>query len=129
MSMQKNRALFASALCAFFILAGEAAYSDSYYLPGSDLEARQWMTFERSARAAYVVGFMNGFNHLFTGLDMAVATTRPFSGSALADEVYQALLNQPELRSGPIGTIVLHALSRYLKVTDKDGNTVNVDER
>ena len=43
----------------------------------------------------------------------------------LSTVVYTGLLAEPELRQGPIGLIIMGALSEYVAITDRDGNPID----
>ncbi len=76
-------------------------------------------------RSSFIFGFLAGLDHVYNSTGLIVTLTRPLSAKEIADEVYRSLLDQPELRTGPIDEIILNALDHVLYITDKTGSRVS----
>ena len=76
-------------------------------------------------RASFVMGFLAGLDHVYNSMGLVVTLNRSLSAQELSSEVYSSLLDQPELRTGPIDKIILNALSHVLHITNKNGKRVD----
>lgn len=95
--------------------------------PG-DMEARIWMTADSTSRAMYVAGFLGGIVQIIRLFDYDLRSSigRAMTIQELSERVYLDLLAHAELRSGPIGPIILNALGPYISLTDRAGNPIPV---
>ncbi|WP_447968134.1 hypothetical protein [Nitrospira sp. M1] len=115
-----------SLLCFLFTitLSVSAQGQDSFILNADDTQAKKWMELSTQNRASFVFGFLAGLDHVYNAQDLVVTLKRPLSAQELSSEVYKSLLDQPELRNGPIDEIILHALQDILSVSTKSGSPV-----
>ncbi|WP_454061517.1 hypothetical protein [Candidatus Nitrospira salsa] len=93
----------------------------AFILNADDVQAKKWMELTPQNRASFVFGFLAGLDHVYNAQGLVVTLKRPLSAQELSAEVYKSLLDQPELRTGPIDEIILNALDNLLSVTNKSG--------
>lgn len=93
----------------------------AFILNADDVQAKKWMELTPHNRASFVFGFLAGLDHVYNAQGLVVTLKRPLSAQELSAEVYKSLLDQPELRTGPIDEIILNALDNLLSVTNKSG--------
>lgn len=91
----------------------------------ADTPASVWVQLERSNRTAYVVGSLSGVQHVLQYIGMDIRLRVDVTADDLSTAVYTKLLAEPELRQGPIGFIIMDALSDYLAITDQDGHSTD----
>lgn len=93
----------------------------AFILNADDIQANKWMELSPENRASFVFGFLAGLDHVYNAQGLVVTLKLPLSAQELSSEVYKSLLDQPELRTGPIDEIILNALDNLLELTDKSG--------
>ena len=120
-----RRILLLFVLMSTLVISTPLQGQGSFILNADDIEARKWMNLSSESRAAFVFGFLAGLDHLYESTGLVVALSRPLSAMELADEVYKVLLEQPELRSGPIDNIILTALENTITIKNKAGLPVS----
>jgi hypothetical protein len=97
----------------------------TYIVNADDIQADRWMKLPAQNRASFVMGFLAGLDHVYNSQGLVVTLKRSLSAQELSRQVYKSLLDQPEIRTGPIDEIILNALNNVLYITDKSG--VRVD--
>ena len=69
-----------------------------------------------------------GFNELANKFDVEIRTlrtrSRPLTFIEISEMVYKRVLENPELRSGPIGAIILNVMRSSVIFTDRTGKPI-----
>lgn len=97
----------------------------AFILNVDDIQAKKWMMLDAPKRASFVMGFLAGLHNVYNSMDLLVTLKEPLSAQDLSSEVYSSLLNQPELRTGPIDKIIFNALDHVLFITNKWGRRID----
>ena len=90
----------------------------------TDITGRQWMASEKGIREVFVLGYVNGLEQLlsFYNFQIRSGADKGFDAQVINDALYTKLLNEPELRNGPVREILMRVLNDYVVLTDKMGN-------
>ena len=120
-----HRILILLVLMFLLLLSIPSQGQGSFILNADDIEAKKWMRLSTESRASFVFGFLAGLDHVYESTGLVVALTKPLSANELSKEVYKVLLEQPELRSGPIDQVILTSLSHVISITNKNGTRVS----
>ncbi len=97
----------------------------TYIVNADDIQADRWMKLPTQNRSSFVMGFLAGLDHVYNAQGLVVTLKRSLSAQELSRQVYKSLLDQPELRTGPIDEIILNALNNVLYITDRSGRQVD----
>ena len=89
-----------------------------------ELEGKDWMQFDKTARALYVMGFYHGVQETVRAVKLDFRMTELITYEELSEQVYNKLLRERELRAGPTGAIILTILGNYLVITDRTGKPI-----
>ena len=128
-SLHPQRILILFILMFFLLTSLPTQGRGAYILNADDIQAKIWMKLDPEKRASFVMGFLAGLDHVYNSMGLIVTLNRALSAKELSAEVYTSLLNQPELRAGPIDKIILNALDHVISITNKNGNRVSPDLR
>lgn len=92
----------------------------------TEVTGRQWMASEKDAREIFVLGYVNGLEQLLSHYNFQIrsGSGKTFDAHVLDDALYKKLLNEPELRSGPVRETLMIILNDYAVLTDKVGNNL-----
>jgi hypothetical protein len=90
----------------------------------AETPASAWMQLERSTRAAYVIGFLSGVQHVLRQVEMDIRLRSGVTADELSTAVSTKLLADPAFELLPIGLVIMEALTEYVSVTDRDGNPI-----
>lgn len=92
----------------------------------TEISGRQWMASEQDVREIFVLGYVNGLEQLLSHYDFQIRSTagKPFDAHVLDEALYKRLLNEPELRSGPVRETLMSVLNDYAVLTDRIGNNL-----
>ena len=92
----------------------------------TEISGRQWMSSEKDVREIFVLGYVNGLEQLLSHYDFQIRSGKGkhFDAHVLDEALYKKLLNEPELRNGPVRQILLTVLNDYAVLTDKAGNNL-----
>jgi hypothetical protein len=92
----------------------------------TEISGRQWMSSEKEVREIFVLGYVNGLEQLLShyGFQIRSGKGKFFDAHVLDEALYKKLLNEPELRNGPVREILLTVLNDYAVLTDKAGNNL-----
>lgn len=88
-------------------------------LQACDMPASMWMRSPKSERDVYVVGFLGGMVQTVRAFDKEIVFNRGITYEVISEKVYMHLLAHPELRSGPIGLVILDALRGYMTIKNR----------
>ena len=92
----------------------------------TEVTGRQWMASDKDAREIFVLGYVNGLEQLLSHYNFQIrsGSGKTFDAHVLDDALYKKLLNEPELRSGPVREILMIILNDYAVITDRVGNNL-----
>jgi hypothetical protein len=90
----------------------------------AETPASAWMQLERSNRAAYVIGFLSGVQHVLRQVEMDIRLRAGVTADELSTAVSTKLLADPAFELLPIGLVIMEALTDYVSVTDRELNPV-----
>ena len=92
----------------------------------TEISGRQWMASEQDVREIFVLGYVNGLEQLLSHYNFQIRSTagNPFDAHVLDEALYKRLLNEPELRSGPVRETLMSVLNDYAVLTDRVGNNL-----
>lgn len=93
-------------------------------LNASEIEANDWMILPKEARAAFVLGFLTGLEHLYATTGVKVLLLEPLSTKDLAMKVFEKLTYEPELRNGPIAVVILSTVHNVVTLATTDGSSI-----
>jgi hypothetical protein len=114
--MKTATAIFAILI---FLVMVNCSSADKETLQACDIPASMWMQSPKADRDAYVLGFLGGMNQTVRIFNKEIIFNRHIKYAEISEKVYMHLLANPELRSGPIGLIILDALKGYMKIKDR----------
>lgn len=100
------------------VLTYQAASADPL-----ELSSKEWMSFDPVQRAAFVTGFMNGVEEIFSlhGWQIRSRPDVNISPVIITELLYRRLVQQPELRGGPVRESLWKVIDENLIVTDRTG--------
>jgi hypothetical protein len=82
-----------------------------------DIQGRDWMTLSPENRSSFVLGFLAGLDHVYNSAGLILTLRHSLSAEELADHIYRSLLEQPDIRTGPLDKIILYSLDNLLAVS------------
>ena len=106
---------------AFLIWASSASAQTM-----TEITGRQWMASDKDVREIFVLGYVNGLEQLLSHYNFQIRSGagKTFDAHVLDEALYKKLLNEPELRSGPIRETLIIVLNDYAVLTDRVGNNL-----
>jgi hypothetical protein len=106
---------------AFLIWASSASAQTM-----TEITGRQWMASDKDVREIFVLGYVNGLEQLLSHYNFQIRSGagKTFDAHVLDEALYKKLLNEPELRSGPIRETLMIVLNDYAVLTDRVGNNL-----
>jgi hypothetical protein len=92
----------------------------------TEITGRQWMASDKDVREIFVLGYVNGLEQLLSHYNFQIRSGKGkyFDAHVLDEALYKKLLNEPELRNGPVREILLSVLNDYAVLTDRVGNNL-----
>jgi hypothetical protein len=92
----------------------------------TEITGRQWMVAEKDVREIFVLGYVNGLEQLLSHYNFQIrsAAGKTFDAHVLDEALYKKLVNEPELRSGPVRETLMGILNDYAVLTDRVGNNL-----
>ena len=74
----------------------------------------------------FVLGYVNGLEQLLSHYNFQIrsAAGKTFDAHVLDEALYKKLVNEPELRSGPVRETLMGILNDYAVLTDRVGNNL-----
>jgi hypothetical protein len=92
----------------------------------TEITGRQWMASDKDVREIFVLGYVNGLEQLLSHYNFQIRSGKGkyFDANVLNEALYNKLLNEPELRNGPVREILLSVLNDYAVLTDRAGNNL-----
>ena len=113
----RNLLLFA----AFLMWAGSVSAQTM-----TEITGRQWMASDKDVRETFVLGYVNGLEQLLSSYNFQIRSGagKDFDAHVLDEALYKKLLNEPELRSGPVRETLMNVLNDYAVLTDRVGNSL-----
>ena len=92
----------------------------------TEITGRQWMASDKDAREIFVLGYVNGLEQLLSHYDFQIRSGvgKYFDAHVLDEALYKKLLNEPELRNGPVRETLMSVLNDYAVLTDRVGNNL-----
>jgi hypothetical protein len=92
----------------------------------TETTGKDWMGSAKILRQVFVLGYVTGLEQLFSSFNWQLrsAAGKDFNAETLSEDLYKKLLNEPELRSGPVRESLMQVLSNYVVVTDRLGNEI-----
>jgi hypothetical protein len=92
----------------------------------TEISGRQWMASEKDVREIFVLGYVNGLEQLLSHYNFQIRSGKGkyFDAHVLDEALYKKLLDEPELRNGPVREILLSVLNDYAVLTDRAGNNL-----
>jgi hypothetical protein len=92
----------------------------------TEITGRQWMASDKDVREIFVLGYVNGLEQLLSHYSFQIRSGKGkyFDANVLDEALYKKLLNEPELRNGPVRETQLSVLNDYEVLTDMAGNNL-----
>jgi hypothetical protein len=92
----------------------------------TEITGRQWMASDKDIREIFVLGYVNGLEQLLSHYNFQIrsASGKHFDAHILDEALYKKLLNEPELRNGPVRETLMSVLNDYAVLTDRVGNNL-----
>jgi hypothetical protein len=92
----------------------------------TEITGRQWMASDKDVREIFILGYVNGLDELLSQFDFQIRSGvgKTFDAHILDEALYKKLINEPELRSGPVRDILMSILNDYAVLTDRAGNNL-----
>lgn len=91
-----------------------------------DLTGAHWMSLSQEQRLLYVIGYTEALQLLVRSFNWDVRT-RERGGVTMdqfSERLYRRLLNERELRAGPVGEILFQTINETSVVTDRKGKNI-----
>ncbi len=109
------------ALLSLTFLAAGPAKADSLELTG-----KEWMSYNRAARQEFVLGYLNGIEQVLSvvGWSMRSRPKVNVTPQVLSEALYKKLVQEPELRSGPLRESLWTVADSYIVITDRAGSAL-----
>jgi hypothetical protein len=82
---------------------------------------REWMQLDSANRTIYIIGYFETINFVAKAYGGEIRTKDSLTYTQAAEIIYRKLLNEPEIRSGPMVEIAGTALAPYITATDRSG--------
>jgi len=82
------------------------------------------MASDKDVREIFVLGYVNGLEQLLSNYNFQIRSRaeKTFDVHVLAEALYEKLLAEPELRSGPVRETLMIILNDHAVLTDRAGN-------
>jgi hypothetical protein len=92
----------------------------------TEITGRQWMASDKDIREIFVLGYVNGLEQLLSHYDFQIrgGAGKTFDAHILDEALYKKLLNEPELRNGPVRETLMSVLNDYAVLTDRVGHNL-----
>jgi hypothetical protein len=92
----------------------------------TEITGRQWMASDKDVREIFVLGYVNGLEQLLSHYNFQIRSGvgKYFDAHVLDEALYKKLLNEPELKNGPVRGILMSVLNDYAVLTDRVGNNL-----
>jgi hypothetical protein len=92
----------------------------------TEITGRQWMASDKDVREIFVLGYVNGLEQLLSHYNFQIRSGagKTFDAHVLDEALYKKLVNEPELRSGPVRETLMSILNDYAVLTDRVGNNL-----
>ncbi len=92
----------------------------------TEITGREWMASEKDIREVFVLGYVSGLEQLLSHYDFQIRSGagKSFDAHVLDEALYKKLLNEPELRNGPVRETLMSVLNDYAVLTDRVGNNL-----
>jgi hypothetical protein len=107
-------------LCLTFLDA-RSVKADSLELTG-----KQWMSYNGAARQEFVLGYLNGIEQVLSivGWSMRSRPKVNVTPQVLSEALYKKLIQEPELRGGPLRESLWLIADNYIIITDRAGSAL-----
>jgi hypothetical protein len=107
-------------LCLTFLDARQVK-ADPLELTGKD-----WMAYDGTIRGEFVLGYLNGIEQILSivGWSMRSRPTVNVTPQVLSEALYKKLVQEPELRSGPLRESLWTVADNYIIITDRAGSAL-----
>ena len=92
----------------------------------TEITGRQWMASDKDGREIFILGYVNGLEQLLSHFNFQIRSGagKTFDAHILDEALYKKLVNEPELRSGPVRETLMSILNDYAVLTDRVGNNL-----
>jgi hypothetical protein len=88
--------------------------------------ARDWMESTSTERSLFILGYVQGLKEFLSLFrwELREKRGRISSADTLNNALYRRLLDEPELRAGPIRAILFRLLDDFYVITDQAGDRI-----
>src|ERR1043166_1632351 len=120
--MKRKRITFVYlALLCFTFLDARSVKADPLELTGKD-----WMAYDGTIRGEFVLGYLNGLEQVLSmvGWSMRSRPTVNVTPQVISEALYKKLVQEPELRSGPLRESLWTVADNYIIITDRAGSAL-----
>jgi hypothetical protein len=92
----------------------------------SEPTARHWMESTSTERSLFILGYVQGLKEFLSLFHWELREKRGkiASPDTLSNTLYRRLLDEPELRAGPIRAILFRLLDDFYVITDEAGDRI-----
>ena len=91
-----------------------------------ELTGKEWMSYNGAARQEFVLGYLNGIEQVLSivGWSMRSRPKVTLTPQVLSEALYKKLIQEPELRSGPLRESLWLIADNYIIITDRAGSAL-----
>lgn len=120
MKRKKTAVVCLALLCLTFLAAGPVKAAPL------ELTGKEWMSYNGAARQEFVLGYLNGIEQVLSivGWSMRSRPNVTVTPQAVSDALYKKLIQEPELRSGPLRESLWKIADDYVVITDRAGSAL-----
>jgi hypothetical protein len=117
----KNCAIVCFVLLCFTFLEARPVKAGSLELTG-----KEWMGYTGAARGEFVLGYLNGIEQMLSivGWSMRGRPKVNVTPQLISEALYKKLVQEPELRSGPLRESLWTVADNYIIITDRSGSAL-----
>jgi hypothetical protein len=92
----------------------------------TEITGREWMESDKVLRETFVLGYVTGLEQLLSAYNFQIrsGSGKSFDARVLDEALYKKLVNEPELRNGPVRETLMSVLNDYAVLTDRVGNNL-----
>ena len=120
MKMKKTTFVCFALLCITFLEARSVKAAPL------ELTGKEWMSYNGAARQEFVLGYLNGIEQILSivGWSMRSRPKINLTPQVISEALYKKLLQEPELRSGPLRESLWNVADNYIIITDRAGSAL-----
>ncbi|HKA32853.1 MAG TPA: hypothetical protein VKH64_06545 [Candidatus Binatia bacterium] len=120
MKMKKTAIVCLALLCLTFL------HSRPVKAAPLELTGKEWMSYNGAARQEFILGYLNGIEQILSvvGWSMRSRPQVNVTPQVISEALYKKLVQEPELRSGPLRESLWNVADNFIIITDRAGSAL-----